>query len=145
MGFCWVSDRFQMGFRCLSENLSDGFQMGFGWVAHGLYMGSRWVLDGFQVGFHENIQKSFLAACLENGGGFWAPQGPGEGRYVEVGFCRCFAWPLARTDLLNSVMCLHIDWEEPSMDQYQCRGKLKKVLSGPLVHTNFSPGKGMDQ
>ena len=28
-------------------------------------------------------------------------------------------------------------WEEPSMDQYQCRGETLEELSGPLVHTNF--------
>ena len=30
-----------------------------------------------------------------------------------------------------------LQWEEPSMDQYQCMGETLEELSGPLVHTNF--------
>ena len=63
-------------------------------------MGFRWA--------HKNTQKSLRAACVENGGDFRAPQGPGEGCYVEVGLLLLLPWALARTDLPNSVMCLNI-------------------------------------
>ena len=44
--------------------------------------------------------------------------------------------------LIFSLKCIlppafWLRWEEPSMDQYQCRGETLEELSRPLVHTNF--------
>ena len=60
----------------------------------------------------------------------------------------CLRWKSAWFFYLRSppppVRKLDLVWEEPSMDQYQCRGELFKNFQDHWS-IRISPGKGMDQ
>ena len=67
---------------------------------------------------------------------------------VETAPRNCGFLSLVDFTLLGGIWCTTIsspmrrphirrNWEEPSMDQCQCRGKTLEKLSGPLAHTNF--------
>ena len=86
-GSRWVLDGFQMGFRWVSENLSDEFPMGFGWFSDGFqcHMGFR-CPDKFQMGFRwvsEKHPKVLACALLGEWGG---PSWPCNGQV------RVFLW-----------------------------------------------------
>ena len=79
MGLRWVSDGFQMGFRC-----PDGFQMGFRWVSDGFQMGFRWVSDGFQMGPQKH-PKILTWGSLASWGGCLGSAKASCGSYVRQG------------------------------------------------------------